>query len=122
MYVEHIPSLVKKTLVKQHGEDCLYQIWWEDYDRFDAKRPESMKSFESFSRITLKPGATNQMHHHNDTEQFYFVLEGAGRVRVGDEEREVSEGDVVFLPAKVPHGFENTTDKPTILLMVGAKI
>jgi mannose-6-phosphate isomerase-like protein (cupin superfamily) len=122
MYVEHLPSLVKKPLVEQHGEDCLYQIWWEDDDTFEAKKPESMKSFVNFSRITMKPGADNQMHDHDDIEQFYIVVEGAGKVRVGDEERDVSTGDAIFLPAKVPHGFENTTDKPTILLMIGAQI
>ena len=122
MYVEHLQSLVKKPLVDHHGEDCLYQIWWEDDDMFDAKKPESMKSFVNFSRITLKPGADNKIHDHDDIEQFYLVVEGAGRVRVGDEEREVSAGDTIFLPAKVPHGFKNTTDKPTILLMIGAQI
>jgi quercetin dioxygenase-like cupin family protein len=122
MYVEHLPSLVKKPLVEQHGEDCLYQIWWEDYEAFEAKKPESMKSFVSFSRVTLKPGADNKMHDHDDIEQFYLVMEGAGKVRVGDEERVVTAGDAIFLPAKVPHGFENNTDKTTILLMIGAQI
>ena len=49
-------------------------------------------------------------------------MEGAGRVRVGDEERDVSEGEMIFLPAKVPHGFQNTTDKPTVLMMIGATV
>jgi mannose-6-phosphate isomerase-like protein (cupin superfamily) len=122
MYIEHIPSLVKKPLVEDHGEDCLYQSWWEDDETIDAKKPESMKSFVHFSRITLKPGADNKTHDHDDIEQFYLVMEGTGKVWVGDEEREVSAGDTIFLPAKVPHGFENTTDKPTILLMIGAQI
>lgn len=53
---------------------------------------------------------------------FTLVVEGGGMVRVGDEERTVSAGDAIFLLAKVPHGFENTTDKPTFLLMIGAQI
>jgi len=122
MYIEHIPSLVKTALVEDHGEDCLYQSWWEDDESIGAERPGPMRSFVHFSRITLKPGADNKTHDHDDIEQFYLVMEGAGRVRVGDEERDVSEGEMIFLPAKVPHGFENTTDKPTVLLMIGATV
>jgi len=61
-----------------------------------------MRSFVHFSRITLKPRADNKTHDHDDIEQFYLVMEGAGRVRVGDEERDVSKGEIIFLPAKVP--------------------
>src|SRR5258708_13037073 len=33
----------------------------------------------------LPPGSANTLHKHIRAEEFYFVLEGAGRIRVGDE-------------------------------------
>ncbi len=33
----------------------------------------------------LPPGSANTLHKHIRAEEFYFVLEGTGRLRVGDE-------------------------------------
>ncbi len=122
IHVTHLPSVKRLALEAQRGEDTLYQIFFEDYPEFDSVRPESMRSFESFSRVLIKPGTTNQMHVHDDQEQVYFVLQGSGIVQVGDETTEVKAGDSIFLPASVPHGFVNNSEKLVILLMIGAKV
>lgn len=122
IHVTHLPSVKRLALEEQHGEDTLYQIFFEDYPEFDSVRPESMRSFESFSRVLIKPGTTNQMHVHDDQEQVYFILQGSGIVQVGDETTEVKAGDSIFLPASVPHGFVNNSEKLVILLMIGAKV
>jgi mannose-6-phosphate isomerase-like protein (cupin superfamily) len=122
LHIVNLPSLKRFPLEEQHGKDVLYQIFFEDYSEFDAVKPDSMKGFTSFSRVLLKPGTTNEMHVHYDQEQVYFVTQGGGIITVGDEEGEVKAGDVVFLPANIPHGFVNNTDKQTILLMIGVKV
>lgn len=124
MYVKHVPSIKKKPLVDAHGESCLYQIFWQDDESgklFGAIKPESMKAFNNFARLTLAPGVTNQMHTHKDIEQVYLVVRGGGTVQVGDERKEVKAGDVIFLPANIPHGFFNTSDRLTILYLIGTK-
>jgi mannose-6-phosphate isomerase-like protein (cupin superfamily) len=124
MYVKRITSIKKKPLVDAHGAAALYQIFWQEDESgkvFGAKKPEPMKSFRHFARITLEPGETNNMHTHGDAEQVYFVLRGGGTVQVGDERKKVKAGDAVFLPAGVPHGFFNTGDRRTVLLLVGAR-
>ena len=122
IHITHLPSVKRLVLEEQHGEDVLYQIFFEDYPEFDSIRPESMRSFVSFSRVLIKPGTTNQMHVHDDQEQVYFVLQGGGIIQVGEEKAEVKAGDSIFLPLSVPHGFVNNTEKLTILLMIGAKV
>lgn len=122
IHVTHLPSVKRLALEEQHGEDTLYQIFFEDYPEFDSVRPKSMRAFESFSRVLIRPGTTNQMHVHDDQEQVYFVLQGSGIVQVGDETTEVKAGDSIFLPASVPHGFVNNSEKLVILLMIGAKV
>ncbi len=62
------------------------------------------------------------MHVHDNQEQVYFILQSSGIVQVGDETTEVKAGDSIFLPANVPHGFVNNSEKLVILLMIGAKV
>ena len=121
IHIVHLPSLKRLPREEEHGSDVLYQIFFEDYPEFDAEKPDSMKTFTSFSRVLIKQGTTNQMHVHDDQEQVYFVLQGGGIIQVGEETKQVGAGDAVFLPAKIPHGFVNNTEKLTILLMIGAK-
>ena len=42
-------------------------------------------------------------HAHDEAAEYYFILTGACRVEVGGEERLVSEGDLVYIPANAPH-------------------
>ena len=125
MHIKNVTNIPKKPLIDAHGESALYQIFWQEDASgkiFGAKKPEGMRRFEHFARITLQPGDTNNMHTHKDAEQVYFVRQGEGVVQVGEEREKVSAGDVVFLPVNVPHGFFNTGDKVAIVILVGVKI
>lgn len=112
----------RMPLEEQHGEDTLYQIFFEDFPEFGAVKPDSMRSFMGFSRVLIKPGTTNEMHVHEDQEQVYFVLQGEGVIQIGDEKADVKAGDSIFLPVNEPHGFVNNSDKLVILLMIGTKV
>lgn len=125
MDIKSITRIIKKPLVDQHGASALYQVWWEEDAAgavFNAKQPDDMKSFKQFARITLKPGETNNLHTHPDSEQVYFIMAGDGIVQVGEKKEEVSAGDAIFLPANIPHGFFNTGKKTAIILLVGAAV
>ena len=125
MEIKSYTKIGKKQLIDQHGAAALYQVWWEEDAAgavFNAKQPEGIKTFKQFARITLKPGDTNNLHTHEDSEQVYFVMSGDGVAQVGDEKREAHAGDAIFLPANVPHGFFNTGNKTVIILLVGAEV
>jgi len=125
IHIKHIPSIKKQPLEDTHGRTSLYQVFWQSDvhgAKFGEKKPEAMKSFTNFARITIQPGGTNQIHVHDDIEQVYIVLRGRGVVQVGDEKAEVRAGDAIFLPAKIPHGFVNTGEKPAILLLIGTRV
>lgn len=53
----------------------------------------------------LKPGSEAKPHSHG-SEQLVFVIKGGLKFRVGDEERVVSEGEVVYIPPGVEHRAE----------------
>lgn len=74
----------------------------------------------SLAEEVLPPGARVGRHHHLETEEIYYILRGRGRMTVGDEMRDVSAGDAVFIPRGAVHTLENNGAEPmTILLVCG---
>ena len=52
-------------------------------------------------------GATTP-HHHPETEEIYYILEGRGSMQVGDEIRAVGPGDAIAIPPGAGHQIRNT--------------
>jgi len=68
----------------------------------------------------LPPKSANTLHKHIRAEEFYFVLEGEGRLRVGDETLTVPKyGGVLVGPNELRQVF-NDTDAEVLWLIVGA--
>ena len=68
----------------------------------------------------LPPKSANTLHKHIRSEEFYFVLEGTGRMRVGEETLTVPKyGGVLVGPNQLRQVF-NDTDEEVLWLIVGA--
>ena len=68
----------------------------------------------------LPPKNANTLQKHIRSEEFYFVLEGTGRIRVGDETLTVPRyGGVLVGPEQLRQVF-NATDDEVLWLIVGA--
>ncbi|MBV8460502.1 MAG: cupin domain-containing protein [Candidatus Eremiobacteraeota bacterium] len=68
----------------------------------------------------LPPKSANTLHKHIRAEEFYFVLEGEGRMRVGDETLTVPRyGGVLVGPDMLRQVF-NDTDADVLWLIIGA--
>ncbi len=67
--------------------------------------PEEGPNF-SMRRFVMAPGG-GMPNHTNEVEHEQYVLGGAARIGIGDEVIEVTEGDVIFIPAGVPHWYES---------------
>lgn len=68
----------------------------------------------------LPAKSANTLHKHVRQEEFYFVLEGVGRMRVGDETLTVPKyGGVLVGPDQLRQVF-NDTDADVLWLIVGA--
>jgi mannose-6-phosphate isomerase-like protein (cupin superfamily) len=67
--------------------------------------------------VEVEPGAA-QIPHHHAPEQVYVIVQGTGKMQVGDETQPVSAGDLVFIPPDVVHGLVNTG--PDLLVYVSA--
>lgn len=68
----------------------------------------------------LPPQSANTLHQHVIAEEFYFVLEGTGRLRVGEETLTIPRyGGVLVGPALLRQVF-NDTESEVLWLIVGA--
>ena len=59
--------------------------------------------------VTFPPGTKNKFHTH-DHEQILFVTEGEGIVATETEERTVTVGDIILIPAGENHWHGATKD------------
>jgi mannose-6-phosphate isomerase-like protein (cupin superfamily) len=68
----------------------------------------------------LPPRSASTLHKHIRQEEFYFVLEGTGRMRVGDETLTVPKyGGALVGPDQLRQVF-NDTDAEVLWLIIGA--
>lgn len=63
---------------------------------------------QSLAEARLAPGGSTAPHHHPRTEEIYYILEGEGRMQIGDEVRDVSGGDAIAIPPGAVHTITNT--------------
>ncbi|WP_336345400.1 cupin domain-containing protein [Halalkalicoccus ordinarius] len=68
----------------------------------------------------LSPGDTMSYHRQREQEEFYYVLEGPARIRIGDERMDVPEGTAIRIPPETPRRVFNDTDHEHRWLIVGA--
>ena len=68
----------------------------------------------------MPPKSANTLHKHVHQEEFYFVLEGVGRMRIGEETLTIPKyGSVLVGPDQIRQVF-NDTDEEVLWLVVGA--
>jgi len=68
----------------------------------------------------LPPNSANTLHKHIRAEEFYFVLEGVGRMRVGEQTLTVPKhGGVLVGPKQLRQVFNDTVND-VLWLIVGA--
>jgi mannose-6-phosphate isomerase-like protein (cupin superfamily) len=73
----------------------------------------------SIARARVKPGVTTVRHCLLDTAERYVILEGRGRVEVGElPPEEVAPGDVVLIPAFCPQRITNMGDVDLVFLAI----
>ena len=72
----------------------------------------------SVGLYVLGAGEPDPQSPHREDE-VYYVVSGRGRIRVGDDDREVQPGTIVFVGATVPHRFHDITEDLTLLVMFG---
>ena len=63
---------------------------------------------QSLAEARLPAGASTTPHFHKEVEEIYYLLEGTGRMQVGQEMHEVGPGDAIAIPPGEIHQITNT--------------
>jgi mannose-6-phosphate isomerase-like protein (cupin superfamily) len=75
----------------------------------DDDRYSELFRHGSMSVLVYAPKGTDPQTPH-EQDEIYVVATGSGTVVIGDERRAVKPMDVIFVPARAIHRFEDFTD------------
>jgi mannose-6-phosphate isomerase-like protein (cupin superfamily) len=63
---------------------------------------------QTLAEARLPVGGSTAPHHHVKTEEIYYVVEGQGLMRIGEETAAVGPGDAIAIPPGASHQITNT--------------
>lgn len=89
----------------------------------EQKRKLSGNRYHEFLRVpalsagvyVLAAGSTDPQKPHGEDE-VYYVIRGRARMRIAEEEQEVSAGSVIFVAAHVEHRFFDISEELEVLV------
>jgi len=68
----------------------------------------------------LEPGQASTKHRHRSQEELYVLMEGEGRVRIGDDVLTLAPNDVFLVEPETVRQLFNDTNADQLWLVVGA--
>jgi len=71
------------------------------------------------SAVYRLPAGARDMQAPHLEDEIYFVVEGKARLKVGDTEREVGPGAILYVRATEEHSFFDITEDLTLLAFFG---
>ena len=97
-----------------------------DLHQLIAFSQEKMKKTGLFDTAHLvcdlycfEPGQVQKPHTHAESDKVYYVLEGTGTFKIGDEEKDLAAHHMTLAPAGVEHGVANHgADRLVMLVMM----
>src|SRR5262249_37156464 len=71
-------------------------------------------------RLDTSGVSSESLNTHATSDQVLLVLDGAVRAEVGTEKADLSQGDVVIVPAGTPHRFRSAGSRPAVTFNVSS--
>ena len=91
-----------------HHKDIQPYITQDGSEIRELMHPNSQgNKSQSLAEATVKPGQGTILHHHVKSEELYYINQGKGKMRRGDEIFNVSRGDTICVPPGIQHCIEN---------------
>lgn len=85
-------------------------------------RPSAcMDTMMYVTRAMLTPGLEYHAHKHDDHEEVYYIISGAGEIDLDGVTRAIRDGDAVFIPIGCTHAIRNTGDDMVVFLAFAAQ-
>ena len=103
---------------------CVDDVEWEELDWGQLGwliRPANVPDSAQLCAmdVRLNPGQGHDFHHHPNQEEMIFIRSGKIEQWIGEERRELTTGDVAFIPQGVVHAsFVAPDDEPVKIVVV----
>jgi quercetin dioxygenase-like cupin family protein len=75
-------------------------------------------AFAIFEQSSLSQGKGTPLHLHTTQDESFYVLEGLYKFQLGDKKYDLSAGESIFLPRKVPHAWTQVSDKGKMMVIL----
>ena len=83
-----------------------------ELDQLQAQRVQAGRAYLEFVRVPamsvgiyVLPVGGNDPQSPHGQDEIYYVISGAGKVRLGENEQRVEQGSVIFVEAGLEHRF-----------------
>lgn len=94
-----VRSMEDVAPVVEHGGTV--PVWWLVLPR-EMQTATDGGFLELVSEWIVEGGGQVDPHSH-PTHEYYYIVSGRGIMKIGDEEREVHQGDLVYTPPDTVH-------------------
>jgi mannose-6-phosphate isomerase-like protein (cupin superfamily) len=98
--------------------------FWRPSNQMGVENTDLAKQLEatklSARQWRLAPGQASTKHRHETQEELYVLLEGTGRMRIGDEVLTVGQGDCLVVDPETVRQLFNDTNADQLWLVFGA--
>ena len=88
----------------------------------DAEVEEKYKCLKAITYVSLahlQPTLSYETHQHQDHEELYYIINGKGKIRIGDEESLFRDGDIIYIPERTGHTITNNGEETIEFLAFG---
>jgi quercetin dioxygenase-like cupin family protein len=68
-------------------------------------------------RFDVGEGEAPPYHTHTLEDEVFLLIKGTALVWAGDQETELAEGGIVFLPKNIPHAYRITSKRADLLMI-----
>ena len=69
----------------------------------------------SVTWLEVPPGVSEELRSHEEAEQVYVVVRGAGTMSATGDTQQLGDGDLVLIPPATDHAVANDGDEPLAL-------
>ncbi len=90
--------------------------WGDDCDGWHLLKRDDLSVIQE----RVPPGKSEQMHFHERSRQFFYVLRGTATLIVEKKTVALREGEGLEIPTKVPHQLRNDSSDNLEFLVISA--
>jgi mannose-6-phosphate isomerase-like protein (cupin superfamily) len=107
-------------MTEAHGAWRIFQL----DDLLAGRDPGGRPLYQEFLQVPSLslaiyrlPAGSKDMQGVHDEDEVYFVVAGKARIRIGDEERVVGPGNILYVQASSEHSFFEVEEDMTLLVL-----